>query len=317
MANITKSDLDTFDFDLESALSSIVSLRSVIPEDAMTARVLGTERAGHGVVLAPDGEVLTIGYLVTEAESVWLSDQQGRACPGYVLGYDQETGFGLVKPLQAMGWPTIELGDSSTLAVDDRVIVAGHGGMEQVVSARLIAKREFAGYWEYVLDEALFTAPAHPNWGGAALLNDKGQLCGIGSLLVQTIGDEGEPEGANMVVPINLLKPIIEDLRSYGRQNKPARPWLGWLVQDLGDELVVAGTHDGGPANAAGLQVGDVVLEIDGEPVDNLADMFRAVWHVGPAGVGVPIAVLRGGERQQALVQSVDRTARLKSAAVH
>lgn len=317
MSEISPPNPDELTFDLDHALSAIVSLRSFVPEDALTAPVLGTERAGHGVVIAPEGDVLTIGYLVTEAETIWLVDDQGRTCPGYVMGYDQETGFGLVKPLQSMNWPRLEVGNSAELEVNDRVVVAGHGGLEEAVDARLIAKREFAGYWEYVLDEAMFTAPAHPNWGGAALLDEQGRLCGIGSLLVQTVGSGGETAGANMVVPIDLLKPILDDLRNYGRQNKPPRPWLGWLVQDLGEQLVVAGLYDDGPAETAGLAVGDVVMEVNGQALDSLADLFRTIWSLGPAGVEVPLTVLRSSETQHLVVQSVDRGALMKGAAIH
>jgi S1-C subfamily serine protease len=216
-----------------------------------------------------------------------------------------------------MDWPKLEIGSSEDLRVDDAVVVAGHGGLEDAVAAKLIAKREFAGYWEYVLDEAIFTAPAHPNWGGAALLDASGRLCGIGSLLVQTVGNEGEMAGANMVVPIDLLKPIIDDLRNYGRQNKPPRPWLGWLVQDLGEQLVVAGLYDDGPAETAGLAVGDVVAEVNGETLDSLADMFRTIWNLGPAGVEVPLTILRDNETHHLVVDSADRGAMMKGAAIH
>jgi len=317
MSDVPHPNPETLAFDLNQALASIVSLRSFIPDDALTAPVLGTERAGHGVVIAPEGDILTIGYLVTEAETIWLVDDQGRTCPGYVMGYDQETGFGLVKPLQSMDWPRLEIGCSEALSVNDEVVVAGHGGLEHAVAARLIAKREFAGYWEYVLDEAIFTAPAHPNWGGAALLDSGGRLCGIGSLLVQTVGSGGETAGANMVVPIDLLKPILEDLKSYGRQNKPPRPWMGWLVQDLGEQLVVAGLYDDGPAETAGLAVGDVVVEVNGESLASLADLFRSVWRLGPAGVQVPLTVLRDNSTHHLTVETADRGAMMKGAAIH
>ena len=152
--------------------------------------------------------------------------------------------------------PAMELGVSAECDVGDPIIVAGHGGDDALVTGRIIAKREFAGYWEYVLDEALFTAPAHPNWGGAALVGADGRLLGVGSLLVQTVSSSGEQSGANMIVPIDLLKPILEDMKMYGRPNRPARPWLGFLVQDIGDHLVVASVYDGCPADRAGIEVG-------------------------------------------------------------
>ncbi len=298
-------------------LDGIVSLRSQIPEDALTAAVLGTERAGHGVVIGDDGLVVTIGYLITEAETLWITTNAGVTVPGHVVGYDQETGFGLVQALQPMGSPSFELGDSDALEEGDEAIAAGHGGMEHVIRTTVIARREFAGYWEYVLDEAIFTSPAHPNWGGAGLIDDAGRLVGIGSLLVQQVTESGQQSGANMIVPINLLKPILEDLRMYGKRAGPVRPWLGFLVQEVSHHLVVSGLYDDCPADAAGLQVGDVIREVDGEPVSGLANLFRAIWAMGEAGVEIPFTIMRNRESSAVTVRSTDRASCLKSASVH
>ena len=305
------------ELDVDAMLSSLVSVRSEVPEDALTAPVLGTERMGNGVVIGDRGLVLTIGYLVTEAQTLWITDHRGLAVPGHVLGYDQESGFGLVQALQPLPAPAMNLGVSAACDVGDPVVVAGHGGGDALVTGRIIAKREFAGYWEYVLDEALFTAPAHPNWGGAALVGSDGRLLGVGSLLVQTVSSSGEKGGANMVVPIDLLKPILEDMKLYGRPNRPARPWLGFLVQDVGSHLVVASTYDGCPADRAGVEVGDLIVEVAGEPVDGLAELFRKVWGIGPAGSDIPLTIVRDGEPRPVVLESVDRDARLKHGAVH
>ena len=304
-------------FDVDAMLSSLVSVRSHVADDALTAPVLGTERMGNGVVIDGRGLVLTIGYLVTEAHTLWITDRRGAAVPGHVLGYDQESGFGLVQALQPLPAPALDLGVSAECDVGDPVVIAGHGGADAVVTGRIIAKREFAGYWEYVLDEALFTAPAHPNWGGAALVGTDGRLLGVGSLLVQTVSSSGEQAGANMIVPIDLLKPILEDMKLYGRPNRPARPWLGFLVQDIGDHLVVASVYDGCPADRAGVEVGDLVVEVAGEPIDGLAELFRRVWDIGPAGAEIPLTVVRDGEPRPVLLESVDRDARLRHGAVH
>ncbi len=308
---------EEYAFDLDTALGAVVSLRSQIPEDALTAGVLGTERAGHGVVIADDGLIVTIGYLITEAETLWITTGKGVTVPGHVVGYDQETGLGLVQALQPMDVPHMALGHSGTLQVTDEVIVAGHGGRDYAIKAVVIAKREFAGYWEYVLDEALFTAPAHPNWGGAALIGKDGNLLGIGSLLVQQITESGEQSGANMIVPIDILSPILDDLRMYGKRNEPARPWLGFLVQEVSRHLVVSGVYDDCPAHSAGLQVGDVIVEVDGEPVSGLARLFRRIWQTGDAGVAIPLTIVRNRESMTITVQSTDRDACLKSASIH
>jgi S1-C subfamily serine protease len=304
-------------FDLDSTLDCVVSLRSQIAEDALTAGVLGTERAGHGVVIADDGLIVTIGYLVTEAESLWITTGAGVTVPGHVVGYDQATGFGLVQALQPMGVPSMALGSSEAVQVSDQAIAAGRGGRDYAIKTSIIAKREFAGYWEYVLDEAMFTAPAHPNWGGAALIDQDGKLIGIGSLLVQQITESGEQSGANMIVPIDLLKPILGDLRMYGRRNEPARPWLGFLVQEVSHHLVVSGVYEECPAHAAGLQVGDVIREVDGETVSGLASLFRRIWQVGDAGVEIPLTIVRNRESVSVTVKSADRDTCLKSASVH
>ncbi len=308
---------DDYAFDLNAALACVVSLRSQIPEDALTAGVLGTERGGHGVVIANDGLIVTIGYLITEAESLWILTSKGTTVPGHVVGYDQETGFGLVQAFQPLGTPSMGLGDSGALQVFDEAIAAGHGGLEQAIKTTVMAKREFAGYWEYVLDEALFTAPPHPNWGGAALIGDDGSLLGIGSLMVQQITESGEQSSANMVIPIDLLKPVLDDLRMYGKRNAPARPWLGFLVQELSHHLVVSGVYDDCPANTAGLQVGDVIREVDGESISGLANLFRRIWRSGDAGVEVPLTIMRNRESMSFTVRSTDRDSCLKSASIH
>src|SRR5579864_1709466 len=229
-------------FDLQAVYRSVVLLHTEISEDAYTAAILGTDRIGHGVVIrsAERKLILTIGYLITEAESIWLTDYEGRVVEAYPLGYDPASGFGLVQPLGALDAPAIERGSASTLAVGDRVIVIGHGGARHSLEARLIARREFAGYWEYLLDDALFTAPPHPQWGGTALVGEDGRLLGIGSLFVEEAAGLDTVD-ANMFVPIDLLEPIFEDMLRFGRPTRAARPWLGLYATPLQGMLVVRG----------------------------------------------------------------------------
>ncbi len=305
------------DFDLERTLSSVLSLQSRIPDDAFTASILGTERGGNGVVIGGDGLVLTIGYLITEAESVWLVSGDGAATPAHVVGYDQGTGFGLVQALGRLDAPAIEIGASRDSKVGDEVVVAGYGGLGHALKANIISRREFAGYWEYVLDEAIFTAPPHPLWGGAALIGRDGRLQGIGSLFVQEAHDEGVPREGNMFVPIDLLDPILDDLMKFGRVNQPPRPWLGMYTTDAEESLVVAGLARGAPAHRADVQVGDVVLKVAGAPVTGLADMFRRIWALGPVGTVVPLTLSRDGDVVSVNVCSADRNELLKSPGVH
>lgn len=293
-------------FDLKPVLDAVVSLRSEIPEDAFTASILGTERAGSGVVIRDDGLVLTIGYLITEAESIWLTANDGAVVAAHALAYDAVTGFGLVQPLGRLRVPALARGSSAAAAVGDNVITIGHGGRAHALKAHLIAKREFAGYWEYVLDEALFTSPPHPQWGGAALVGADGKLLGIGSLLVQE-AQEGEQIQGNMFVPIDLLGPIYDEMLKHGARASPPRPWLGMYTAEAEQRLVVSGIARGGPAENAGVRLGDIVVEVAGERVSGLADMFRKVWSRGAAGIDVPLTIARDSELTQINLRSADR----------
>ena len=303
-------------FDLDHALESIVALRSAVPEDAFTASILGTERAGSGVVIRESGLVLTIGYLITEAESVWLAGADGRVVPAHALAFDQETGFGLVQALDRLGLPALELGRSRDAKVGDAVVVAG-GNRKQSVVARIVGKQEFSGYWEYLLDEAIFTAPAHPFWGGTGLLGADGKLLGIGSLHLQQVTEEGRQRDANMMVPIDLLPPILDDLLTYGRANKPPRPWLGVYSAESDGRIVVADVDERGPAAAAGLRRGDIVAAVGDTSVDSLGDFYRKVWSCGPAGAEIPIEVVRDRRSAWVRVKSSDRSHYLKKPRLH
>src|SRR3954447_18259228 len=241
-------------FDLEHALDSVVSLRAEIPEDAFTAQILGTLRAGSGVVIRDDGLVLTIGYLITEASTIWLTTNKGVVQGGFPVAYDQTTGFGLMQPLGKLGVDALSRGSASTCRVGENVVVASSGGRAHALKATIFAKREFAGYWEYVLDEAIFTAPAHPQWGGSALIGSSGDLLALGSLLVQEKVDAGTLQG-NMLVPVDLLQPILDDMLKTGRATRASRPWLGMYTTEAGTRLVVAGIAPGGPAERAGVKV--------------------------------------------------------------
>lgn len=303
-------------YDLDRALTAIVSLSTRVPPEAFTAETLGTERAGNGVVIGEDGLVLTIGYLVMEAETVWLTTHDGRSVPGHVVGYDAVTGFGLVQALGDLNLPVMALGRSETVKIGDRAVVAGAGGRQRSVAAQVVARQEFAGYWEYVLDDAVFTAPSHPHWGGTAMLGPQGELLGIGSLQLQQ-GGNGGPKAINMIVPIDLLPPILDDLTRRGRVDRPARPWLGLYATEGEGSVVVMGLADDGPAESADLRAGDVIVAVAGEPVEDLAGFFRQVWALGEAGVRVPLTVQREGRTLKLSVTSCDRERFLVSPQLH
>jgi len=303
-------------FDLDAALDAAVQLRAEVPEDAFTAPLLGTERAGNGIVIREDGLVLTIGYLITEAEAIWLTTNRGTVVQGHALGYDQATGFGLVLPFGPLGVKPLARGSAADAEVGASVFVIGHGGRAHSLKAKLVAKREFAGYWEYVLDEALFTAPAHPQWGGAALLSEDGRLLGVGSLLVQE-SVAGKAVDGNMFVPVDLLSTILDDLLKTGSAARAPRPWLGLYATEMEGHIVAGGLAPGGPAERAGLRLGDLILEVAGERVTGLAQFFRKVWAAGPAGSEIVLSVSRRGATQRMPIRSADRADFLKKPRLH
>lgn len=307
---------DEVGFDLPRALDAVVLLRAEIPEDGFTAQTLGTERSGYGVVIREDGLTLTIGYLITEAETIWLTTNQGTVVPGTVLAYDQATGFGLVQPLGSLNVRPLVIGDSSRVQQGDEVYVIGHGGRDHALKTEVVSRREFAGYWEYLLDEAIFTSPAHPQWGGAALLNEDGRLVGIGSLLIQE-DHEGEARQVNMFVPIDLLAPIFKSLLATGRAGLPVNPWLGLFAQEDEGKLVVAGLANGGPAERAGVKVGDMVLGVADARVNGLSAFLKRVWSLGAAGVEVPLQLARQGDVLRVKVKSGDRGDYLRKPKLH
>ena len=292
-------------------LDAVVGVRASIPADARTAETLGTERQGSGVVIRADGLVLTIGYLILEAERAELVLPGGREVPAEVLAYDYDSGFGLLQALAPLGIEPVAFGESAGLGEDSRVLVASFAGPEAATPAYVVSRRDFAGYWEYLLPDAIFTAPPHRFFGGAALFGPDGRLLGIGSLMV---GDAAEDRAlpGNMSVPIDALKPILGEMLAHGRAARPARPWLGLITEELRGRLFVTRVAPGGPAAAAGLAADDIVLGVADKPVASPADFYRKVWALGDAGVEVPLTVLRGAEVARIPVASGDRYDYLK-----
>lgn len=307
---------DDYGYDLDKALSSVVGIRALTPSDAFTADTLGDERLGNGVLI-PGGLVLTIGYLIVEAQTIWLTFSDGCAVQGHTLGYDQQTGFALVQPLTRVDLPVIQLGEAETAKIDDRVVIGAPGGRERSIAGHVVARQEFAGYWEYVLDEAIFTAPAHPHWGGAPLIDASGKLIGVGSLQLQAAGDDGDEVPLNMSVPVDLLVPILDEMKKFGRASRPVRPWLGLYSADIDGEVVILGLARGGPSERAGIDAGDVIVSVAGKDVLDLADFYRKVWQLGDSGVDVPITVAREQGPINLVIKSGDRNTLLKSPSLH
>lgn len=288
----------------EVILSAIVAVQAKIQEDAKSAATLGHARQGSGALIR-EGLVLTIGYLVIEAESIQVTNAEGKTVPATLAAYDHATGFGLLKLAGPLGGKPIALGDAASLAEGDQAIVASATANPSLVE--VVSRRLFTGNWEYLLESAIFTSPPVRDWSGAALIGSTGQLLGIGSLVVPDAGSPGTRSPGNMFVPVDLLKPILEDLVAKGRRSGPARPWLGVNVEHFMGRLYVARVSPGGPAERAGVKVGDLVLGVGAEAVSSQADFYRKLWARGPAGTGVALRVLQGMEVRDVTVRSIDR----------
>ena len=297
---------------IEELVSAVVRIKTHVNPEGRTVEGLGREREGSGILIDNDGLVLTIGYLMVEAYAAEVVDNSGRTVPASVVGYDHETGFGLLRTMEPLRLKPMPLGKSADVKERDPVLVASFGGPDMVAGAYVVAKREFAGNWEYMLDEALFIAPPHPAWSGAALINREGKLVGVGSLIVGDAGGGSDKTPGNMFVPIDRLLPVLGDLISDGRVAGPGRPWLGVNTDELRGRLFVSRVTPGGPAEKAGLKRGDVVVGVNGEPPKNLADFYRKVWAQGAAGTTVAIDVLQDSQVRRVEIKSINRLDHLK-----
>ncbi len=296
----------------ETLVSAVVKVKTFINPDARTIQNLGREREGSGVVIDSAGLIVTIGYLMVEAHAAEISTNDGRTIPANIVGYDHETGFGLLQAIAPLKTPSMPIGRSSGIKEGGYALVAGFGGMQNAAPARIVALREFAGSWEYLLERAIFTMPPYPNWSGAALIGPEGTLVGIGSLIVGDTAGDGSGIPGNMFVPIDLLGPILGDLIADGKSSAPARPWIGVNAEDVSGRLVVARVTPQSPAEKAGIARGDVILRVAGAAPKNLADFYRKIWALGDAGTVVPLEIERGTDTRQFDVPSMNRLDHLK-----
>jgi S1-C subfamily serine protease len=288
------------DHKAEHTLKAVVKVRSTIPDSARTARILGTEREGNGVVIDANGLIVTIGYLILEAKTIEVFPHEGEPVQATFVGYDQ-------RAKKLINVTPIKLGQSSAVKEGDPILTVSYGGSESVQGARVVSRGDFTGYWEYLLEDALFVAPPHANFGGAALIGRGGQLLGIGSIFTQIVLPGFGSVPCNMFVPIDRLKPILTDLINAGRSNDPPRPWLGLHADEAHGRVFVIRVTSGGPAEQAGLRPGDIILTVNLNAVNGLADFYRKVWALGKAGVDVPLSILQGTRMRDIKVHSADR----------
>jgi serine protease Do len=297
---------------LDQLLSGVVRVKTFINPDGRTVETLGRQRRGSGVVIDSQGLVVTIGYLMVEAVSAEVTTTDGSTVQAEVLGYDHDTGFGLLKAALPLKARPFVIGKSADLKEKDPVLAASFGGIDGVAPALVALKREFAGNWEYLIDGAIFTAPPHTDWSGAALIDKDGKLVGVGSLIVNDVTGKGGNAPGNMYVPIDLLTPVLADLiAGGGGQGKP-RPWIGLTTEELRGRLFVARTTQGAPAERAGLKKGDIILGVGGEPVAGLADFYRKIWKLGEAGTLVPLDILGDNGMKRVEVKSMNRNDHLR-----
>jgi len=295
------------DQEAKKILKAVVKIKTAIPKEAHSASTLGTEREGSGVLIDTKGHILTIGYLIVEAETIEVIGPEGKAVSATFVGYDHNTGFGLLRTNQPLNVVPMKLGKSSKVREGEPVLIAGYGGEESVQPARVISRKEFTGYWEYLLEDALYIAPAYANFGGAALIDREGQLLGIGSLFSQLVIKGFGSIPCNIFVPIDLLNPILNDLMTMGRPLKAPRPWLGINAEEAHGRVFITRVTAGGPAHGVGLEPGDLILSVRGETVKGLSDFYRKVWALGSAGVDVPLSLLRGIQILDITLRSADR----------
>ncbi len=300
---------------VEELLSAVVQLKTYINPDGRTVKGLGQQRGGSGIVIDDNGLILTIGYLMVEAHSAEVVSNAGRKVTAEVVGYDHDTGFGLLRTTEPLKVKPLALGKSADLKEKDQVLAASFGGRAGIAPAYVMSVREFAASWEYLLPSAIFTAPAHSEWSGAGLVSRDGKLVGVGSLVVGDVTGQGKNLPGNMYVPIDLLPPIMADLLSGGRVSGPGRPWLGLNVEEVRGRIFVSRVTGDGPAERAGINTGDIVITVNGEPPRSLADYYRKVWALGSAGASVPLDLLQTSGVKRVDVKSINRLdyLRLKS----
>lgn len=285
---------------------AVMSVRSLIPDTAMTAEMLGTERNSHALQVSPDGLMLTVGYAVMEASEIWISNRKGQTSEGIILAHDYDSGIALIRPTASLGSAFLETDAAASVNIGDRISIVTSENSKAMDGA-VFAKEEYAGRWEYLLDEAFYTVPLCEHWSGAGLLNKEGKLCGIGSLALGLKGPTGDIVPGNLFIPTELVIPYLDYMSENGQKPGPLRPWLGTLVEEHEAKLCVVGLYMGAPAANAGIRTGDVILSVASQPVSSMAGFFRTLWHYGQAGSRIPLTINDGESTKEVILDTIDR----------
>jgi S1-C subfamily serine protease len=306
-AEIDAPNVEENGIDPDKLYAALVRVQTTAVSNARSNATLGREREGTGTVIAKGGIVLTIGYLLVEADDVKITDNRGRSYPARVLAFDHPTGLGLLKITVPFNVEPVKMGSSAKLGDKEPVLIAGWGGIPDTALAYVVSRRPFSAPWEYLLDEAIFTSPPTTGWSGAALVDRKGTIVGVGSLIVRdaTVDDPKMP--GNMFVPIDALKPILDDMIRTGRRKDAPRPWLGLSAEEVQGRLIVGRVSPDSPADVAGIRTGDIILGVGEEAVRTQTEFYRRVWAKGKAGAEIPLRVLQGVDVKEMRVRSIDR----------
>ncbi|MBP6504020.1 MAG: serine protease [Rhodoferax sp.] len=305
---------------LTRAHAAVVGIRVTVADGASSAESLGRQRAGSGVLIDKDGLILTIGYLMLEAQEIQIVTQDMRTVPAQAVAYDQATGFGLVRSLLPLrDIEPVSLGSLTNQPSGEPLMAvtgAQPGGTDSDLNmVQLVSKRAFSGYWEYHIDAAAFTSPPIANHSGAPLFNQQGEVIGIGSLLVpDAMGGERRLPG-NMFVPVDLLKPILDEMRKTGTTAQSHRPWIGISSAEQSGRVQIIRVSKDSPAQKAGLQPGDLVLAVDGAKVTSLEALYKKLWDRTEPEGDITLTVLQGAELRQLRLQSVDRMRNMRKPA--
>lgn len=285
---------------------AVMSVHSLIPSTAMTADFLGTERESHAIQISPDGLMLTVGYSIMEAKEVWITNRRGQTAEGIVLAQDYDSGIALIRPMASLGKAFMETASADTINIGDRAEILTSEN-SKAMDAVIFAKEEYAGRWEYLLEEAFYTIPLCEHWSGAGLINKEGKLCAIGSLALGLKGPIGDIVPGNLFIPTDLVIPDLDYMSQNGQKPGSRRPWLGTLIEEHESELCVVGLYMGAPASRAGIQTGDIILSVDNQPVSSVAGFFRTLWHYGPAGSKIPLTLKDKEGTREVILDTIDR----------